>query len=109
MVNLHTDWWRGRARRPEVLTDRPPEVADGVDPPNDLAQRDSLFRALHQLTRRERAVVVLRYFADLTEQDTAEELGVSLGTVKSTNARALAKLRVSPELVELAVSPQETS
>jgi DNA-directed RNA polymerase specialized sigma24 family protein len=35
---------------------------------------------------------------DLTEQDTAAELGISLGTVKSTNARALAKLRVSPDL-----------
>jgi RNA polymerase sigma factor (sigma-70 family) len=55
-------------------------------------------RALRQLTRRERAVVVLRYFADLTEQDTAEELGVTVGTVKSTHSRALAKLRISPEL-----------
>jgi len=109
MVNLHTDWWRRQVRGPEVLTDRPPELANGVDPPGDLAQRDSLFRALRRLTRRERAVVVLRYFADLTEQDTAEELGISLGTVKSTNARALAKLRVSPDLVELAISPQETS
>ena len=98
MVNLHTDWWRRRDRRPEVLTDRLPDVTDRAASADSLADRDGLMRALRQLTRRERAVVVLRYFADLTEQDTAEELGISVGTVKSTHSRALAKLRISPEL-----------
>ncbi len=105
LVNLHTDWWRGLRRRPEVVTDRLPEVSDGRDRDGDLARRDSVVRSLRRLTRRERAVVVLRYFLDLTEQDTAHELGLSVGTVKSTNARALAKLRVSPDLVEPARSP----
>jgi RNA polymerase sigma factor (sigma-70 family) len=50
------------------------------------------------LSHRERAVVVCRYYLDLSEQQTAEELGVALGTVKSTNARALRKLRIAPEL-----------
>jgi RNA polymerase sigma-70 factor (sigma-E family) len=100
LMNLYTDWWRGLRRRPETLTDKLPEVADGTDHHGEVARRDSVMRALLQLTRRERAVVVMRYFLDLTEQDTAVELGISLGTVKSTNARALAKLRVSPDLVD---------
>ena len=97
LVNLHTDWWR-RLRRREFVTSRPPERADGTDHSGDVARRDSITRSLRRLTHRERAVVVLRYFLDLTEQDTAAELGISLGTVKSTNARALAKLRASPDL-----------
>lgn len=97
LVNLHTDWWR-RLRRRELITSRLPEYADGTDHSGDVARWDSVMRSLRRLTHRERAVVVLRYFLDLTEKDTAAELGVSVGTVKSTNARALAKLRVSPDL-----------
>jgi RNA polymerase sigma-70 factor (sigma-E family) len=111
LVNLHTDWWRGLRRRPELLTDQVPDCSDGGDHDSELAQRDSVNRSLRRLTRRERAVVVLRYFLDLTEQDTAAELGISLGNVKSTNARALAKLRVSPDLAppaESAVPPMRT-
>lgn len=104
LMNLHTDWWRGLRRRPEVVTDRLPDISDGMSHDGEVARRDSVIRSLRRLTRRERAVAVLRYFLDLTEQDTAFELGVSLGTVKSTNARALAKLRVSPDLVEPARS-----
>lgn len=57
-----------------------------------------LWHALANLPRRQRAVVVLRYFDDLTEAETARTLGVSVGTVKSQTARALAKLRVDPLL-----------
>jgi RNA polymerase sigma-70 factor (sigma-E family) len=109
LVNLHTDWWRGWRRRPETLTYEVPDVSDGTDHSGHFARRDSVVRSLRRLTRRERAVVVLRYFLDLTEQDTAIELGISLGTVKSTNARALAKLRVSPDLVEPARSTDPPS
>jgi len=104
LVNLHVDWRRLLRRRAETLTDRPPDTPGGPAHDGDIAQRDSVVRSLRRLTRRERAVVVLRYFLDLTEQGTADELGVSVGTVKSTNARALAKLRVSPDLVEPARS-----
>ncbi|MEU5939051.1 SigE family RNA polymerase sigma factor [Micromonospora sp. NPDC047548] len=97
LVNLHTDWWR-RLRRRELLTDRLPERQDRTDASADIAQRDTVMRSLRRLTHRERAVVVFRYFLDLTEQETAAELGISVGTVKSTNARALAKLRASPDL-----------
>jgi RNA polymerase sigma factor (sigma-70 family) len=97
VVNLHLDWRRLLRRRGETLTDSVPERSTH-DFGHDVVQRDSVARSLGRLTRRERAVVVLRYFLDLSEDATAAELGVALGTVKSTNARALAKLRVSPDL-----------
>ena len=59
-------------------------------------------RALARLTPRQRAVLVLRHFDDLTERETADILGVNVGTVKSTNAAALARLRDgAPELLDL--------
>lgn len=85
-----TDRWRGRRWR-EVSTATPPEqAADGPDP----TDREVLRRALLQLSARQRAVVVLRYFDDLTEAQTAEVLGIGLGTVKSHGRDALARLRV---------------
>jgi RNA polymerase sigma-70 factor (sigma-E family) len=99
LVNRHLDWRRLLRRRAETLTsDVPERAARGSDHSHRVAQRDSLMRSLGRLTRRERAVVVLRFFLDLSEEATAAELGVAVGTVKSTNARALAKLRVSPDL-----------
>lgn len=56
--------------------------------------------ALAALGPRQRAVVVLRYWLDLTEAETAAALGCSVGTVKSQASRALARLRQSPDLVE---------
>jgi RNA polymerase sigma-70 factor (sigma-E family) len=102
LVNLHIDWWRQVGRRRETVTDRIPEGPDPTDVAVDAARRDSVVRALGQLTRRERAVVVLRYYLDLGEQDVAAELNISVGTVKSTGARALRKLRVSPDLADSA-------
>ena len=59
-------------------------------------------RALSRLTAAQRAVVVLRHFDDLSERETADTLGVSIGTVKSQNAAALARLRTgAPELLDL--------
>jgi RNA polymerase sigma factor (sigma-70 family) len=59
----------------------------------EVAERDYLLRALAALPPRQRAVLVLRYFDDLSEAETAGVLGCSLGTVKSHAARALARLR----------------
>ena len=85
-----TNRWRRRRWR-EVSTDVLPEhAAGGADP----ADREVLRRALLQLSPRQRAVVVLRYFDDLTEAQTAEALGIGLGTVKSHGRDALARLRV---------------
>jgi DNA-directed RNA polymerase specialized sigma24 family protein len=61
-----------------------------------------MVRALARLPRRQRAVVVLRYWEDLTETQVAGVMGCSVGTVRSQAHRALAKLRVSPELTEAA-------
>jgi RNA polymerase sigma-70 factor (sigma-E family) len=97
LVNLHTDWWRSRRWRERPV----PEVPDrsvGADLAQSTTDRYAVTKALQLLTRRERSVIVHRYFLDLTEQQTARELGISVGTVKSTTARALAKLRISPEL-----------
>jgi RNA polymerase sigma-70 factor (sigma-E family) len=96
LVNLHTDWWRRRWREHSVL--QVPEQPGSGDPMDTAADRDALKRALHTLTARERAVVVLRFYLDLSEVQTADELGISPGTVKSTTFRALRKLRVSPTL-----------
>ena len=102
LVNLHSDWWR-RLRRRERPTSQVPERGTAEPDPADAAvARTTVARALQQLSRRERAVVVCRYYLDLTEQQTADELGVALGTVKSTNARALRKLRIDPRIAPLA-------
>jgi RNA polymerase sigma-70 factor (sigma-E family) len=85
-----TSWWRRRwhGERPsEVLPER------AVDPYDGWAEREAMWRQLQTLPARQRAVLVLRYYEDLTEADTARILGVSVGTVKSQTARALATLR----------------
>lgn len=90
MVNTQTSFWRRlRPERPyDELPDRgvPDRTAH-----SDL--HDALWTALSSLPARQRAMVVLRYYEDLTEAETAEVLHVSVGTVKSTTSRALAKLR----------------
>jgi RNA polymerase sigma factor (sigma-70 family) len=65
----------------------------GRDRVADADLHDALWTALARLPRRQRAAVVLRYYEELSEAETAEALGVSVGTVKSTVARGLAKLR----------------
>lgn len=92
MVNTYATWWR-RKWRAEQPTDVLPEPA-GASPQADVDQRDWLWQALGRLPRRQRAVVVLRFYEDLTEAQTAHTLGVSVGTVKSQTNRALTRLRL---------------
>jgi RNA polymerase sigma-70 factor (sigma-E family) len=95
LVNAHIDqtrrrWW---GERP---TETLPEAAD-PDQPGEVSasdSRDELRRMLAGLAPKERAVIVLRYYCDLSEQETAATLGMPVGTVKSTCSRALARLRV---------------
>jgi RNA polymerase sigma-70 factor (sigma-E family) len=89
MANQRISWWR---RRRVAEADRPvPDRAAPADPGPE--QRDELWRALQQLPPRTRAVVVLRYWEDLSEAETARILGCSAGTVKSQASRGLARLR----------------
>ena len=84
--------WRGRRWR-EVTTDLVPEA---MHHPAVSADRIALFEDLRRLSPRQRAVLVLRYFDDLTEADTAAALGISVGTVKSHVREGLASLRNQP-------------
>jgi len=91
IVHANITRWR-RVRSREISTEQLPEraVADGSDA---LVEHDLLRRALAQLPPRQRAVLVLRYLDDMTEQETAAVLGCSVGTVKSQAHKGLAKLR----------------
>lgn len=99
VVNANIDRWR-RGRGRERLTDVPPEPPARHDDAAIVA-RDAVVRALASLTARERRVVALRFLLDLSEAQTAAELGVPEGTVKSTAHRALSKLRSSEHLLDL--------
>ncbi len=94
-------WWRRRGRRVAESAPGSDERAD-VDVDVDVDLQLSLERALQRLTPRQRAVLVLRYYEDLTEVEAARVLGVGVGTVKSMHRQALARLRVAaPDLGEL--------
>jgi DNA-directed RNA polymerase specialized sigma24 family protein len=89
MVTTYTSW-RGRRWRGETPAEAVPE-----GPAPDGGRDLDLVSALAGLSPRQRAVVVLRYFEDLTEAETAAALGCSVGTVKAHHSRAIAHLRVS--------------
>jgi RNA polymerase sigma-70 factor (sigma-E family) len=97
MVNTHISWWR-RRRLEEYPTDELPDQPV-TDHAGDSELHDSLSRALRRLPERMRTAVVLRYYEDMSEAEIAGVLGVSLGTVKSTVSRAVAKLRIDAELM----------
>ncbi|MGI8677188.1 MAG: SigE family RNA polymerase sigma factor [Jatrophihabitans sp.] len=93
LVNAHVDqsrrrWWGERA------TETVPEAPTATVEVSAVDLRDELKRLLTGLPARDRAVVVMRYYCDLSEQDTATTLGIPIGTVKSSCSRALARLRV---------------
>jgi RNA polymerase sigma-70 factor (sigma-E family) len=92
MVNTQTSWWR-RRKVDERPVDAVPDVPGGRDAAADLDLHDALWTALSALPKRQRAMVVLRYYEDLSEAETARVMGVSVGTVKSTTSRALRSLR----------------
>ncbi|MEP6761859.1 MAG: SigE family RNA polymerase sigma factor [Sporichthyaceae bacterium] len=85
-------WWGERPTADVPVADTSPDAAD------DLATRDALLAALAELPTTQRQVLVLRYYADLTESQVARVLGVAVGTVKSRASRGLKHLAESPHL-----------
>jgi len=94
---------RLQARRPEILVSQLPETA-GRSAESRVVARQHLLPALRRLPPRQRAVIVLRYFADMTEADTAGALGCSIGTVKTQAHRALQRLRSDSSLTGITLT-----
>jgi RNA polymerase sigma-70 factor (sigma-E family) len=100
IVNTYASWWRRRwnGEQPTAEVPETPHTRGHHDP--GAGESGDLWEALGRLPRKQRAVVVLRYFEDLTEAQTADLLGIAVGTVKSQTSKALAKLRIDPSLVD---------
>jgi RNA polymerase sigma-70 factor (sigma-E family) len=98
IVNRRIDWWRRRSSTEASYDDVPsPPVVDFAVAAD---QRLVVLAALRHLTARERTVVAMRFWLGLTEVEIADELRIAVGTVKSTAARAVAKLRNDATLRE---------
>ena len=103
MVNSYASWYRRHAGREWVTAD----PAEGNSVPDSACQaddRDVVWRALRALPPRQRSVLVLRYYEDMTEAQIAEVMGTSTGTVKSQTARGLKRLGAA--LTPTGLSPQ---
>jgi len=92
MVNSYASWHRRHGGREWAVAEPTGHGVTTEDPACRVDDRDAVWRALRELPPRQRAVIVLRYYEDLTEAEIAAVMGVSAGTVKSQAARALRRL-----------------
>lgn len=97
VVNLSRSALRRRILGLKLLSKPMPDMASAEEGAYDQLERDSLIKAMKGLQRRQREVLVLRYFADMTEAQAAETLGISLGSVKAYGSRGIAALRTAME------------
>jgi RNA polymerase sigma-70 factor (sigma-E family) len=99
VLNAHLSWWRRGPHRHERPVGEVPE-RPGSEPAGVVDERDAMWAALAGLPPRQRAVLVLRYYEDLSEAEIARVLDIAPGTVKSQAAKGLAHLRaLGPDLV----------
>ncbi|WP_406438726.1 SigE family RNA polymerase sigma factor [Streptomyces sp. NBC_00631] len=97
VVNLSRSALRRRILGLKLLSKPMPDAASAEEGAYDQLERRDLIKAMKGLQRRQREVLVLRYFADMTEAQVAETLGISLGSVKAYGSRGIAALRVAME------------
>ncbi|MFS4091939.1 SigE family RNA polymerase sigma factor [Streptomyces sp. AF1A] len=97
VVNLSRSTLRRRILGLKLLSKPMPDMASAEEGAYDQLERRDLIKAMKGLQRRQREVLVLRYFADMTEAQVAETLGISLGSVKAYGSRGIAALRVAME------------
>jgi RNA polymerase sigma-70 factor (sigma-E family) len=103
LVTTASSWWRRKSWRAERSAEELPERSAAIDV-DVIAERASVWREIQALAPRQRAVIVLRFYEDLTEKQTAAALGCSVGNVKSQAHMALKRLRarlgdqIEPEL-----------
>ena len=96
LVNEHNSLWRRAWKRKELSTDEVPDTEWHPAPADDghgAAQSAALWEFVQTLPKKQRAVIVLRFYEELSEAETAQVLGISVGTVKSQASRALAAMR----------------
>jgi RNA polymerase sigma-70 factor (sigma-E family) len=105
MYHQRISTWRLAWRRHETSMAEPPDTVAAADGTGAVDLRLALRQALARLTPRQRTVLVLRYFEDLPEDRIARLMGCSVGTVRSTSHRALARLRTLS--TELTHAPEE--
>ncbi|MFI7645950.1 SigE family RNA polymerase sigma factor [Micromonospora sp. NPDC049460] len=104
LVNENLRWWRRLSSR-ELPVAAPGDGAAGPDAAGSHAARDAAWALLRRLPRRQRAVLVLRYYEDLSDTQIAEVLGCAPATVRSQAARALATLRATVPTIDREALP----
>jgi len=93
VVNLSNSWYRRRKVERVYLEREGGRRADTTLEPHDPAERDALWRGLQKLNPKQRAAIVLRFYQDLSEEQTADAMGIPRGTVKSLVSRGLQQMR----------------